>query len=576
MKIKKIKIENVRGISKKEIIADIYPNKPIFFVAPNGFGKTSIATAFNSINRNKIDVSDENKYKNIIDLKSKVEINDEEDTYIADSDSNTISKHYSVFVINSQVKSKAATQNFGHFSSSRSSLVVEPIVLYNTIPKIKKLEYSINDMKRSFGCSAGKVLINLKKYISSPELVLKLQDKKNDFEKLLHKENESKLNDYLKNVNSINGTAKKILDNVLDLSEINSIESFNEILKEFNFLFSGKNIIEKVINVIQLKELYKNNKNEICNIFKYYRFVQDENEINEMLCFFNCTWKKIKTSKKGKKLLLEFPKANDISNGERDILCFIGKLFEAKNKLKKDKCILIIDEIFDYLDDANLIAAQYFVIKFIKYFKDSGKQLFPIILTHLDPMFFNTYSFSTKNVIYLEKIPQISNKYKINNMLKDRENCKKKQKEIYDIISSNYLHYSEEDKEIKEYLENIGVEDKIWTSKGFKEAANLELEAYKNGLEYDIALVCCGLRLAVEKMAFDQLLEEYKNVFLLTFKTTDKLSFAKENGAYIPEIHFLLSIIYNEAMHLDSQCQKLNPIGCKLRNKVIKHMISEI
>ena len=44
----------------------------------------------------------------------------------------------------------------------------------------------------------------------------------------------------------------------------------------------------------------------------------------------------------------------------------------------------------------------------------------------------------------------------------------------------------------------------------------------------------------------------------------------------VPEVYFLLSIIYNECLHLDSQCKKLKPIACKLKNKVIQNMISEI
>ena len=62
----------------------------------------------------------------------------------------------------------------------------------------------------------------------------------------------------------------------------------------------------------------------------------------------------------------------------------------------------------------------------------------------------------------------------------------------------------------------------------------------------------------------------------MSLKTTlEKLSFVKELGLNVPEVHFLLSIIYNEAMHLDAQCKKLNPISYKLKNLVIKNMIIE-
>lgn len=109
----------------------------------------------------------------------------------------------------------------------------------------------------------------------------------------------------------------------------------------------------------------------------------------------------------------------------------------------------------------------------------------------------------------------------------------------------------------------------------FQNAALGELENYREGRPHDLALVCCGLRISIEKQAYDQLTPIHKNEFLSINKTIDKLSYAKEKGASIPEVHFLLSIIYNEAMHLDPQCQKLHPIGYKLKNKVIRNMICE-
>ena len=43
MNLRKLKIQKIRGIDSKEFTFDIHPNTPTFFVAPNGFGKTSIA-----------------------------------------------------------------------------------------------------------------------------------------------------------------------------------------------------------------------------------------------------------------------------------------------------------------------------------------------------------------------------------------------------------------------------------------------------------------------------------------------------------------------------------------------------
>ena len=41
--------------------------------------------------------------------------------------------------------------------------------------------------------------------------------------------------------------------------------------------------------------------------------------------------------------------------------------------------ILIINEVFDYLDYANFIAVQYYISKFVDYCKRNDRKLYPII-----------------------------------------------------------------------------------------------------------------------------------------------------------------------------------------------------
>ena len=120
------------------------------------------------------------------------------------------------------------------------------------------------------------------------------------------------------------------------------------------------------------------------------------------------------------------------------------------------------------------------------------------------------------------------------------------------------------------------MDEPLYTPDSFQSASFAELRHYVDGNEYDPILVCCGVRLQIEKNAYERIPDEYKGGFLAENKTTNKLAYAKKKGVMIPEIYFLLSIIYNEAMHLDPQCKKLSPIRCKLQNKVIHKMISEL
>ena len=61
--IKIIEIENIKGIHRKTFNLDIFPNKPSLLVAPNGFGKSSLATAFKSMNNRRIILEDDDCYQ---------------------------------------------------------------------------------------------------------------------------------------------------------------------------------------------------------------------------------------------------------------------------------------------------------------------------------------------------------------------------------------------------------------------------------------------------------------------------------------------------------------------------------
>lgn len=578
MKISKIMINNIRGIENEEFSLNIPLNNPIIVVAPNGYGKTSIATAFSSLKSKKLDVLEDDLYRNNISNKPKLTISDDSgNLYTADENQNTISPNFDVFTIRGQVKSKASNHSFNGFSRATSALVVEPITLYKNIPSKIKFEYSFSSMKTLFGKSASKLITNYSALLKEPKHVFFITKNKKELLGLLQTRKKLIFENFLKEINSLSGSKEKLSTHEYALTEkVLKIAQIKKLLPLINEFFTDDTIIVNLLNLFQLAYVCKRNETNLKNIHKYYCFISDKQEINDLLNMLNCTWKSIKATQKNGSFVIEFPKANLISNGERDVLCFVGKLFEAKKHLQKQTCILIIDEIFDYLDDANLIAVQYFLINFIKQFKNSGRELFPILLTHLDPLYFNTYSFPTKNVVYLNKMPNKTNTYKINNLLKDRNNCRKNNVEAYDTISKNYLHYSEDNSDAKDYLVSLGIDEQLLLPISFRESATRELNNYKSNLPYDVALVCCGVRLLIEKNTYSQLSNEEQIEFIKLKKTIDKLSYAKSCGAKVPEIYFLLSIIYNECMHLDEQCKKLRQISCKLDNKVIKNMICNL
>ena len=63
--ITNIKIENIKGfgITNNSFDLEIKPRKVNILVAPNGFGKSSITAAFNSLAKGKIKVEEVNMHK---------------------------------------------------------------------------------------------------------------------------------------------------------------------------------------------------------------------------------------------------------------------------------------------------------------------------------------------------------------------------------------------------------------------------------------------------------------------------------------------------------------------------------
>lgn len=167
---------------------------------------------------------------------------------------------------------------------------------------------------------------------------------------------------------------------------------------------------------------------------------------------------RIASKEKDHSLIIEWPKAHLISSGQRDILVFIAKLMECKYQAEGN-CILVIDEFFDYLDDANVVAFQYYISTLIDSFKKSKKLIFPILLTHLDPNYLKHFCFndSRLNIVYLKQInAQVSDK--MAKLVANRENDS-----IKDVLDTHYFHYSDSSDiiNISDKLETLGL-NKDW------------------------------------------------------------------------------------------------------------------
>jgi hypothetical protein len=207
-------------------------------------------------------------------------------------------------------------------------------------------------------------------------------------------------------LNSMSGTQYNIksIVNASIFSGININKSYAKLRQTF---CTGKSDIDAFTDILQIISFYKQNKTNINAYFKHDEYTSFKLGLDKNISDLNSTWKEKKTKEKEGKLIVEFPYADIISNGQRDILTFIVRLQAIKASLKPNKSyFLLIDEIFDYLDDANVLAAQYYLTHLIKSAKNIKSTLFVCILTHLDPKYFRSYTFSKKmlNVSYLKDV----------------------------------------------------------------------------------------------------------------------------------------------------------------------------
>lgn len=578
-RIKSIKIENIKGIGNKKFELNLIPNKPSILVAPNGFGKSSFAAAFNNMNSNGLRIDKDILHNNNQENKPMVTISiieDDNSEHIVEAteNSNTIKSEFDIFVINSQLVPKVKKLKISGNNIASPSLEVTPICLIETVPPKVKFKYSIKDIRNKFGYN-GKILDNISLILQNIDLIVELRDTI-DFSKFSGARIKKKLEKFNEEINLLKGSSQKIIDEIeikylATLKDINYINKIVEIIKKYDKTF--KSDVVSYLNAIQLIIMYNEDSNEFNSVCRYYEYLIEKRELEVNFNFLKSTWKNISPKEvRGKGVLIEFPKANQISNGERDVLSFVALLLKAKRKLKKEKCILIIDEVFDYLDDANLIAAQYYITQFIKEYKKSGKVLFPLIMTHLDPCYFRNFLFKNQKVYYLGK-----NDIKVNESIKNIL-LKRREESIQKEISHNFLHYAPENVNIKEQFKLLGLKEKLGSSLEFKVFVYRKLDEYvKESQEIDILSVCCAVRLKIEENVYDLIQnEDDKEEFVKIHCTTEKLKYAEEKGIIVPDSYFLLGIIYNEAMHIDNNIDKLTPISCKLNNLTIKNMIKHI
>ena len=597
--ISEIKVKNIKGFGDPAqlVKVNILPNKVNLLVAPNGWGKSSITAAFDSLQSSKLDVAEEHKYKQDDTLDSELTIVYNGISYTANGHKNEINNLFTCKVIHCDLYSKAVSQNMGTFSTSRGYLDIKDIEICS-IPKRVKLTYNVTAEKASFGTN-GKLLNNLSHFFQDKALLRLFCDDetKNSISKLLTgKIVGAKINKIKADLNSMSGTRDSIIRSVKAsiFTDINDVEAYANLRRTF---CSGKTDIDAFTDIFQIISFYKQNRTNINAYFKYDEYSAFKAELDKNINDLNSTWREIKSKEKEGKLFVEFPYADVISNGQRDILTFTVRLQAFKANLKPNKSyFLLIDEVFDYLDDANVLAAQYYLTHLIKYAKEINSTLIIGIFTHLDPKYFRSYTFGKKmlKVSYLKDVTaQASTEMKTFIAFRQGLNHKDdgEEKQLWIALSKYCFHYHPDLPSIKDELSKINkTRNKNKIKESWGEGMHLldylleELNKYLSEQPiYDPYAVSLAIRIATEKKVYDSFdndadKNEFANIRIKG--TKDKMEFAEEKGKSIPDAYYILSLIHGESDHIeydeDTKEFKEKPVIYKLNNIVVKHMIAEL
>lgn len=575
-RIDKITIANVKGIENTAFYVQLIPNKPTLVVAPNGFGKSSITAAFRSLRSKRMELDKDECHKGDEDLNPSLKISytmqdgsklEKE----ANHTKNELATEFGIHVINSQLVSKAKKLRIGGANIVTSAIEVTPVVLIKKIPEKAKFSYSYAEAKVSFGKN-GKVLPNISNILTDNRAMAKIWNQ-TDFSKQAQAGVKKAIKTLRDEINAQNGNSAQIIANIDNdtIQAVLAINFVNGILEAF--AESGINHpsqIDAILAALQIGDIHASDKANFKKAGERANYLFEKETYIEDFTSLKGTWRNIQPKEKGDELVIAFPKANQISNGERDIICFVAQLKKAKLQLKKNKAvILVIDEIFDYLDDANLVACQYYLTQMISELKSEGRQIFPLIMTHLNPGFFRNFTFSDQKVCHLNKIA-VADKA-VESIISKREDPT-----ISEAISKYFLHFHSNDIDLTNEFQALNLSAGLAKASQFSAHCANQLKRYIEGKTFDPLAVCSGVRRQVEKLSFDLIEDEFEDDFLSTHKTVNKLQFAQSTGVSVPEVYFLLAVIYNDAMHVRSNQDNFSGLGAKLANLTIKHMISTL
>lgn len=597
MDITNIKIKNIKGYGDPGLDwnlsqAPIKSNKINLVVAPNGTGKSSLAVALQYAENVRIELKEKHRHNPYDEtFHPLVSITIDGNTLICDDTVNNIKSVVTPYVINSPLIADTKSYHIpGGGLNAIGQMAIEKIEMQATTPNKNEIKVNTTDIKSSFGKNS-KLITTINNNLGDSHFIECIGNMRDIFSKYSAQMRISMVNAVIDKINSLDGT-KEQLRRMIDNSYFSEIEAepyYTQYVSLIGNVYPNLTKLDYFLFFFQLLYLYNHNRDAYNQAVKRAKFDNEWEQFNQELRYLDTTGRNIAAQETGNKVVVEYPLADSISNGQRDLLSFFCRLKKFYRSVNENKnYLLVIDEIFDYLDDANYIAAQYFLSKFMK---ECNANIFVVLFTHLDPAHFRSTVFSEKilNVLYLNDFsakatPQMTSFLALRQKL-DKSNAA--ENELYNKISAYFLHYNPSTESIEADLDARN-EPNLRTSWGrcniFFQVLIDEVNKYVSGdTAYDPYAVATALRIRIEKKVYVSLNPNNQNEFLTGAKcktTKQKLNYAEEKGIHVNDIFYMAIPITNDADHLTyiKGTNKLDehPLVYKLNHPVLRHIVSEV
>ena len=198
-RITKITICNVKGTAHRSYtFKDLVPNKVNLFVAPNGYGKSTLTAAFKAASHGAMKLQKDEYFKgnslNNPSLEIEYSVGNKTEKIRSDSKQGEISRKFVVYCINSPVVAKPTGQNFGKFTTRKAELHIDDLNVCK-VPKNISASYKYQTMSSLFGTKTP----NLTNFFSAIEGLKFVVDNHEDINKCC---TQTKLVNFLEGVDS--------------------------------------------------------------------------------------------------------------------------------------------------------------------------------------------------------------------------------------------------------------------------------------------------------------------------------------------------------------------------------------